>query len=103
MWKFTKRIVTVFFIILLAAVMAILLLNADVNAQSLTGPSWAVVFRFKPRPAHEGPEPDIRLHIHVDGRTEGEAAINAHKALSEKLTSQATERLDFLEAQQKRK
>jgi hypothetical protein len=89
----------VFFVVLvLAALVIFFVVNAE--AQNVTGKSWTVTFMFKQK--QNEPEPEIRLYVLVDGKTEGEAAINGHKALSEKLTAQATDRLIFLEAQQKR-
>lgn len=100
MKSLVAKLVATFFIIILAASLAILCLCAD--AQSTTGPQWTIVFRFKPKPLNEPADPDIRIYVLVDGTTEGGAAINAHKALAEKLTAQSADRLEFVESQRKK-
>lgn len=103
MKKFARDIIITLFVLVLAASMAILLLNADVNAQSITGKKWTVVMTMKPaRDNPFPPAPEVRLYVVVDGETEGQAAINAHKFLSELLTTNAQERLMYLESQQKK-
>ncbi len=99
MWKLTKRLVTVFFIVVLAASLAILCLVADdAEAQAVAPRRYVVVFSFKQKAAHEIPDPETRIYVVVVASTEGGAAIAAHKSLAEKLTAQSTDRLEFLEA-----
>jgi len=101
MKKFVGSTVFAFFILVLAASIAIFLISIA-DAQSAAGSAWTVVFRFKSKPLNEAPDPDIRIYVLVDGKTEGEAAINAHKALSDKLIAQAADRLEYVESQAKR-
>ena len=68
------------------------------EAQSVTGRKYTVTFKFKQPNVQE---PDTRIYVLVDAPNEGEAAIRAYKHLSERLTTTATEKLEFLEAQQK--
>jgi len=99
MMKLAKRLALVFFVLVLAASLAILCLTAE--AQAVAPHKWVVTFTFRAKPANEGPDPEVRLYVLVTSATEGQAAINAHKALSEKLTTNAIERLEFLEAARK--
>lgn len=65
----------------------------------VTDPEWTVVFTFKqPNVA----EPATRIYVVVHAKSEGEAAIYAQKHMTEKLTTTATERLIYLEAQMKK-
>jgi len=103
MWKFAKSMTFAFLILVIVASLAIFIIGmSSASAQSATGSAWTVVFKFKPKPLNEPAGPDIRIYIMVDAKTEGEAAINAHKAISERLTAQAADALEFLESQQKR-
>jgi hypothetical protein len=78
------------------------LLTFQAHGQSITKNKWVVVFTLKdPKDKPFPPGPDMRINLLVDGNTEGEAAINAHKHMSEILTTQAIERLVFVEAQRK--
>lgn len=100
MWKLIKSLCFVMLIILVLATLAIFYVcTAEANVQAGTG--WAVVFKFKAKPLNEAPDPEIRIHLLVQGATEGEAAIAAHKAIAEKLTAQSADRLEFVEAQKK--
>lgn len=101
MKRFAGSMIFAVFALVLAASIAIFLISAA-EAQSATAAAYTVVFKFKAKPLNEPAGPDIRIYILVDAKTEGEAAINAHKALSERLTAQATDALEFLESQQKR-
>lgn len=102
MFKLAKRLALAFFILVLAASLAILCLLAnDAEAQAVAPHKWVVTFTFKQKPANEIPDPDMRIYVVVTTATEGQAAINAHKALAEKLTTNAVERLEFLEAARK--
>lgn len=101
MAKFAKRIILALFVLILAASLAVMCLTLE--AQSVTGKKWTVVMTMKPPKENPlVPQPEIRFYIVVEGDGEGEAAINAHKHMSELLTTQAAERLQFLEAQQKK-
>lgn len=87
--------------ILILAIALVLCLSAE--AQSVTGKKWVVVMTMRPPKDNPlQPQPEIRFNLIVDGDGEGQAAINAHKYLSELLTTNAGERLLFLEAQQRK-
>src|SRR5262245_2598737 len=101
MRKFAGSMAFAFFVLILAAAIAIFLISLA-EAQSVTGKQWAVVFKFKAPKNSLLPPPEIRINLLVDGDTEGEAAINANKQIGELLTIEAQERLQFIEAQQKR-
>ncbi len=68
------------------------------NPQSVTGKTWTVVMRFKDMAG----EPDTRIYIYINADTEGQAAINANKFLYEKLQPGAYDKLQYVEAQQKK-
>lgn len=65
----------------------------------VTDPEWTVVFTFK---QPNIPQPMTRIYVVVNAKSEGEAAIIAQKHMAEKLTTQATEALIYLEAQLKK-
>jgi hypothetical protein len=98
--KFLAKLAGAMVILVLAAALAIFLLS-DADAQAVASHKWVVVFDFKEKDGKFPPPPDIRLYVVTAGATEGEAAINAHKSLAERLTSDSTEKLHFLEAQRK--
>jgi hypothetical protein len=87
-------------LLIFAAAVVAMLLCIPAEGQSVTKPQYTVTFRFKPQ-ANIQVQPEARIYILVDASTEGEAAINAHKFISEKLTTNAAENLQFLEAQRK--
>lgn len=92
-----KMFAMVLAVILVASVLV--LLCQDTEAQSATHAQYTCVFRFT---QGNVPAPECRLYVVVDGGTEGEAAINAHKFLQDRLTIDACAKLQFLEAQRKR-
>lgn len=112
MWKLIKSLGFTFAVIVIVASLAIFWI-CNVEAQDCEEPTpapefksptavarhtWTVSFKFKQKPANEIPDLETRIYVVVSTATEGQAAINAHKALSEKLTTNAIERLEFLEA-----
>jgi hypothetical protein len=96
--KFLGKAGLALLLIFAAAVVAMLLCIPAEGREKKTQPQWTVVFGF-----HQGnvPGPDVRIYVLVNGTVEGEAAIAAHKHLSEKLTVQAAEKLMYLESQRK--
>lgn len=108
MWKFSKRIIAVFFVLVLAASLAILCLVAEARqsceepqpevAPQATGKEWTVVFKLK----DAATEPQSRFYIVVRSETEGGAAIDASKFLYDKLQPGPYSNLVYLEAQQKK-
>lgn len=94
--KSLRDIALVFLILVLIAIGA-LWMAADAQDKK-TQPYWVVVFRFAQT---DTPGPDARIYVSVNAAQEGEAAIAAHKFLSEKLTTHAAEKLVYLEAQRK--
>jgi len=91
-----KILVATFVLVLVASVLVFCL---SIEAQDkVTQPWFTCVFQFK---QGDRPQPLTRIYVHVQGRTEGEASINAHKYLSEKLTIAAQEQIEFIEAQNK--
>ena len=78
--------------IMLAIALGVLTFQAP---PKVSDPLWNVVFKFK----DSDTEPTCRIHISVNAKTEGEAAIRANKYLSEKLSIAACEKLEFVEAQ----
>lgn len=96
MGKFSLKTLALVAAVVLAASCIVFLFDAE--AQSVTGRKFTVTFMFK---QPNVPEPDTRIYVLVDAANDGDAAIKAYKHLSEKLTTTATERLIFLEAQRK--
>lgn len=96
--KYLSRVTVAYVAIVIAAIVAMCYLTAD--GQSVSQQKHTVVFRFKPQ-ANLQAQPEVRIYVLVDGATEGEAAINAHKFISEKLTTNAQENLVYLESQKK--
>lgn len=94
--KALRDIALIFLILILIAIGA-LWMAADAQDKK-TQPYFVVVFRFN---QGDTPGPDCRIYVSVNGSQEGEAAIAAHKYLSEKLTTHAAEKLVYLEAQRK--
>ena len=96
-----RRFIFVVVLVFLVGIIGTLVV-IPVEAQSLTQRNWTVVFRVKAKANDFPPPPELRIYVVVDGATEGEAAINAHRYLSGLLTTNAAENLLFLEAQQKK-
>ena len=94
--KLAPKLVVATLIVLVIASLAVWCFSTE--AQSVTGRRYTVTFRFK---QPNVPEPDTRIYVLVDAPNEGEGAIRAYKHLAEKLTMNAQEKLEFLEAQQK--
>ena len=94
--KYMRDIAVVFLIIVAIATVAMCCLTSE--AQSVTGKKWTVTYRFEQGNVLE---PETRIYVLVDAENEGSATIKSYKHLSEKLTTQATEKLKFLEAQQR--
>ena len=78
--------------------LAILVLFPQSGPPKATDPVWTVVFAFK---QGNGFEPNCRMYVSTQAKTEGEAAIRAHNYLSEKLSIPAAGQLEFVEAQQR--
>lgn len=85
-------------VFLVGALGALLCIPVDAQ-ERVTDPEFTVVFQFK---KNDVPQPFVRIYVLVKARTEGEAAIKAHRAMSEKLTTQAADQLEYIEAQQKK-
>jgi hypothetical protein len=62
---------------------------------TVTGDAYTVVFNFKRKTPM-----DLlcRIYVSVNARNEGDAAIRAHKFVSEKMTNIAVDDLEFQEA-----
>lgn len=93
-----KLIATVLVVFLACAVGALLCIPLDAQ-ERVTDPDWTVVLQFK---KNDVPQPFVRIYVLVKARTEGEAAIKAHRFMSEKLTTQAADQIEYMEAQQKK-
>lgn len=95
--KFMLRVVAVVIGIFLAACTAAIFL-VPAEAQSVTRKKYTATYMFEPGNV---PGPDVRIYVLVDADNEGDAAIKSYRCLAEKLTIGATEKLKFLEAQQR--
>lgn len=98
--KFAKKTFLAALLIFAAAVVG-MIVCIPVEGQSVSQQKHTVVFRFRPQANNIQAQPEVRIYVLVDGTTEGEAAINAHKFISEKLTTNAQENLVYLECQKK--
>ncbi len=94
--KYMRDIAIVFLILILIAIGAVWM-AAD-GQEKKTQPQYVVVFMFK---VGNVPGPDCRINVLVNAWQEGDAAIAAHKFLTEKLTTNAAENLVYLECQRK--
>lgn len=94
--KYPRGLFVATLILLIAASCAVWCFSTE--AQSVTRPKWTCVYTWK---QPNVPEPDTRIYVLVDADNEGDAAIKSFKHLSEKLTTTATERLIFVEAQRR--
>ncbi len=95
--KYLAKIVAAFLAIVVAATVAMCCLTTDAQEKK-TQPQYVVVFMFK---VGNVPGPDCRINVLVNAWQEGDAAIAAHKFLTEKLTTNAAENLVYLECQRK--
>ena len=97
--KSLRDLAVITLIIVLLASIAVWCLSTE--AQGLViDPYWTCVFEFKQQ--IDNPQPLTRIYIHVNGKTEGQAAISAHKSITDRLTTHAQEQLVFVEAQLKK-
>lgn len=84
-------------IVFAAGIAAVLAIPLEAQQPpKVTDPEYTVVFTFKKKTAVDSL---CRIYILVSAKTEGEAAIRAHKYLSERLSVAAVEDIDFQEAQ----
>ena len=94
-----KLLAVALVVFLVGALGAVLCIPVDAQ-ERVTDPFWTCVFEFKP--SNDTPMPLTRIYVFVSGKTEGQAAINAHKSLCEMLTTHAQGRLVFVESQVKK-
>ncbi len=78
--------------------LAALLLLPQAGPPKASDPLWNTVWTFKVSNVFD---PTCRIYVSVNARTEGEAAIRAHKYICDKLSIPAADTLEFVEAQQR--